>query len=495
MKKVLLYLSLICLSFTTVSPVLANATAMHTLKDKVVSSGDGLYKDTVTDGRYVFKGANPNNYIKFNDELWRIMSLEKDGSLKIIRTNPLDTRVDFDVDKSSPSGNNYCNWAQFGCNAWAKMKNFSNGVYAGVDEDRLENGKYTQYNKTFELKGRVENNSSINDFLNTYFYDSLSKTAKNQIVSYDYNIGGVSLESDEYNKKVLSYLKELNDYNYNKGEYERYLNSSSAEYYKSKMDEAKVKMDEAKPLYDSYFTEINDILKGNVSEENKYAWNGNVAMASLTDVLEATTDTNKCGTLNLINDNGKKIDSESYSGVQWKQKAVDEYVNNKGTSNEYTSYKYASFGFPNLTNDCYESNYLIPSDKYSFTDFNYLLITPVYNSNELVYSVSNQGLNPQYVYQDFGSVYYNSFYIKPVVHLNSLISITGGEGSENNPYTLSNMSGSGRASVINSAVSQIVDVPSTSMFTSIFIIGGAVTLLGISLYLYLKVFKSKKVNY
>ena len=52
---------------------------------KVVTSGDGLYKDEYIDGRYLYRGANPNNYVTFNGETagWRIISIEKDGTIKI----------------------------------------------------------------------------------------------------------------------------------------------------------------------------------------------------------------------------------------------------------------------------------------------------------------------------------------------------------------------------------------------------------------------------
>lgn len=48
--------------------------------------GSGLYKQ---ENKYVFKG-NPDNYIKFNDELWRIVSLEEDGTIKIVRNDLLN---------------------------------------------------------------------------------------------------------------------------------------------------------------------------------------------------------------------------------------------------------------------------------------------------------------------------------------------------------------------------------------------------------------------
>ena len=53
-------------------------------EDKVVTSGDGLYKDEYED-RYFYRGANPNNYITFNSETWRIVSIESDGTIKIIK--------------------------------------------------------------------------------------------------------------------------------------------------------------------------------------------------------------------------------------------------------------------------------------------------------------------------------------------------------------------------------------------------------------------------
>lgn len=56
----------------------------------IVTSGDGLYIDDI-ECRYFYKGANPNNYITFNNEQagWRIMSIECDGTIKIVRINSI----------------------------------------------------------------------------------------------------------------------------------------------------------------------------------------------------------------------------------------------------------------------------------------------------------------------------------------------------------------------------------------------------------------------
>ena len=51
------------------------------LKDKVVTSGNGLYKDDA--GEMIYKGTEVNNYISFSGDVWRIIKLEADGSIKL----------------------------------------------------------------------------------------------------------------------------------------------------------------------------------------------------------------------------------------------------------------------------------------------------------------------------------------------------------------------------------------------------------------------------
>lgn len=67
--------------------------AKELLLKEVVNSGDGLYKDTYEPTRYFYKGASPKNYITFNNEMWRIISLEEDGSLKIIKDESIGQRA------------------------------------------------------------------------------------------------------------------------------------------------------------------------------------------------------------------------------------------------------------------------------------------------------------------------------------------------------------------------------------------------------------------
>lgn len=77
-------------------------------------SGDGLYKDIYEDEKCFYKGTNPNNYIIFNNEEWRIISIENDGALKIMRNELLNEMmyygISYGYDWAGPSSlNEYLN--------------------------------------------------------------------------------------------------------------------------------------------------------------------------------------------------------------------------------------------------------------------------------------------------------------------------------------------------------------------------------------------------
>lgn len=55
-----------------------------TSADKIVNTGNGLY---AAGADYIYRGDNVDNYILFNKQLWRILKINSDGSLRIIETN------------------------------------------------------------------------------------------------------------------------------------------------------------------------------------------------------------------------------------------------------------------------------------------------------------------------------------------------------------------------------------------------------------------------
>lgn len=112
-------------------------TDINKLKKDVIIDGDGLYADEYEDGRYIYKGAKPNNYIMFNDEIWRILSIEKDGTLKIIRGKSIGNRIWDDVEDVSGYGSN--DWTNP-----ATLNTYLNETYFNdlKDNDKIVNHKW-----------------------------------------------------------------------------------------------------------------------------------------------------------------------------------------------------------------------------------------------------------------------------------------------------------------------------------------------------------------
>ena len=160
------------------------------ITDNVVTSGDGLYEDEYEEGRYVYRGANPNNYIEFNNELWRIIAKETDGTYKIIRNEVLPEQMPFD--------------------------------------DKLS-------------AGRWGDPASVNVYLNEEYYNTLTTTAKNQMIDHVFYAGDI--------------------------------------------------------------IDRNDDLALQIDDEKKIEWYGNIGLISISDYLKTFSDTNLCGSFKLLSKN------------------------------------------------------------------------------------------------------------------------------------------------------------------------------------------------
>ena len=159
----------------------------------LATSGDGLYYDSNA-GEYYYRGANPNNYIEFNNEVWRIMSISPQGNLKIIKedrinltnysgVNPEDNYKGR-FDESGATGRRttgYCsksNSQRYGCNAWAAMSSFAN------------TGTGAYYSS-----GPVTEDSELNTYLNSTYKNSLSDLIYVQ-TNMTWNVGHAGANDD-----------------------------------------------------------------------------------------------------------------------------------------------------------------------------------------------------------------------------------------------------------------------------------------------------------
>jgi len=194
------------------------------LKNSVVTSGDGLYTDANESGRYVYRGANPNNYIwldlngddaKTDNETYRIVAVDSDNTIKVVAQNslgniPFDPGYTSEIDgitsASSTTGTRYSKTstyycyqpapqAYWGCNVWGSKKTMLDSLGNNVTQMPWKVGNSTTYTlPTTE--------SYLNIYLNTTFLDGIDLEIKNKIAIHIYNVGllkseeGQTLETD-----------------------------------------------------------------------------------------------------------------------------------------------------------------------------------------------------------------------------------------------------------------------------------------------------------
>lgn len=144
-------------------------TASEQLRNECNANGDsGLYKDIYEENRCVYRGDSPNNYLKFNDELWRIIAVEADNTLKIIRDESIGQMAFDEAGYRNVETSSYCDVAATeGCNVWSSVDNiYGHGL-------------------------SVTQNSSVNDFLNENYYNSLEPIWKNLIIEHNFYVGNI----------------------------------------------------------------------------------------------------------------------------------------------------------------------------------------------------------------------------------------------------------------------------------------------------------------
>ena len=133
----------------------------------VLRAANGLKKDNTSDANIRYEGSNPNNYVSFNDELWRIIGVFGDN-IKLVRSEEL-SRLSWDSsDSSVNNGGGVNEWSQ------ADLKEYLNTMYYGGTS-------VTCY---------VDGNNSTT----TCPTGSLNSTSKSMINNYTWNTGAINVE-------------------------------------------------------------------------------------------------------------------------------------------------------------------------------------------------------------------------------------------------------------------------------------------------------------
>lgn len=199
----------------------------YTMPELAVS-GDGLYEAQGEPGRYIYRGTNPNNYIYLkedgiNNTLYRIISYEPDGTIKVVRDASLgNISWDPQANRQNTASGYYCDSGN-GCNVWG---NQTNTYYNDKTLTELNQDFYFYYypdnqTNTFSLKysnnfGTVTTDSSLNTYLNgASYYDTLD--FKDKIETHSFNVGGLFYYNgyEGGDKGLLKEKKEIQTFTWN----------------------------------------------------------------------------------------------------------------------------------------------------------------------------------------------------------------------------------------------------------------------------------------
>ena len=98
---------------------------------------NGLKKDNTEDQNIRYYGSNPNNYVSFNNELWRIIGVFG-NNVKLVRSEKLGN-LSWDSSESSINSG-------WGVNEWSQsdLKNYLNTMYYGGTEVTCYGGRNNQ---------------------------------------------------------------------------------------------------------------------------------------------------------------------------------------------------------------------------------------------------------------------------------------------------------------------------------------------------------------
>ena len=139
-----------------------------TATDVLKSNGE-MVRDNTTDHNLRYSGANPNNYVKFNNELWRIIGIFGDN-IKIVRNESIGN---LSWDSSASTIN-----SGYGVNEWSvsDLKEYLNTMYYGGSTVTCYGGR--------------------NNATTTCPTASLSETAKSMIDNHIWNTGAINYKKD-----------------------------------------------------------------------------------------------------------------------------------------------------------------------------------------------------------------------------------------------------------------------------------------------------------
>ena len=142
----------------------------------VNASSNGLEKDITPDLNIRYVGSNPKNYVRFNNELWRIIGIFN-GNVKLVRDDIL-TKYSFD-NKNKSQGIE----TDYGTNDWTKsyLRIFLNDYYFS--------------GKTITCHSETSGSTATNATITCPDINKINNTAKSMIQKTTWTLGGTNYKT------------------------------------------------------------------------------------------------------------------------------------------------------------------------------------------------------------------------------------------------------------------------------------------------------------
>ncbi len=99
-----------------------------TSADNMVSTGYGLYS---LNGNYVFRGEEVNNYLELDENLWRIVKIDRNNNIYLISEEEVGMSIDWD-DRYNEAASYAAGINNYGS---SRIREFLNKVYTDTEKD------------------------------------------------------------------------------------------------------------------------------------------------------------------------------------------------------------------------------------------------------------------------------------------------------------------------------------------------------------------------
>ena len=150
--------------------------------NEILRKANDLKKDNTPDENIRYYGSNPNNYVRFNNELWRIIGVFG-NNVKLVRKDSLGG-LSWDTSESNVNGG-------LGINQWGESTDADGNEYAGADLQVYLNKMYYGGYTTITCYGSANNGTKTCPKNSKGNFLTIDGTSKSLIDNHTWNTGAV----------------------------------------------------------------------------------------------------------------------------------------------------------------------------------------------------------------------------------------------------------------------------------------------------------------